>query len=63
MIQVFEEYNQIKCTCDVSQYNDEDKCTDLVLLLFLSINNHRLPRMIELNFDHEKLNKQANVQL
>jgi len=63
MIQVFEEYNQIMLVLCITLNILEDNYINLSLLLFHWINIHRLDRMTELNFDHEMLNKQVDVQL
>jgi hypothetical protein len=63
MIEVFEEYNQTMLIYYIVMNIVEDKYINLSLLLFHLINIRRLYKMIELNFDHEMLNKQVDVQL
>jgi len=63
MIEVFEEYNQTMLIYYIVMNIVEDKHINLSLLLFHLINIRRLYKMIELNFDHEMLNKQVDVQL
>jgi hypothetical protein len=63
MIQVFQEYNQIVLIYYTELNSVEDKYINLSLLLFHWINIRKLCRMIELNFDHEMLYKQEDVQL
>ena len=63
MIQVFEEYNQIKSIWYIDRHSVEDRYINLSLWLFRSRDIHRLSRRIKLNSDHERLSKQADVQL